>query len=63
MPDDLVPGRIDDRDLAVEDCDERVRPIADLIQQLTGGRSALLTDLGESRQLRRRKLRAGGGGC
>ena len=49
MPDDLVPGRIDDRDLAVEDRDERVRPIADLIQQLTDGRSALLTDLGESR--------------
>ena len=49
VPDELVPGRVDDRDLSFEDRDERVRPIADPVQQLTDGRRALLADLGESR--------------
>jgi hypothetical protein len=35
MPDQLVPGRVDDRDLSFEDCDERVGAIADPVQQLT----------------------------
>ena len=37
MPDELVPGRVDDRDLSFEDRDERVGPIADPVQQLTDG--------------------------
>ena len=55
LPDDLIPGRVDDRDLSFEDRNERIRPIADPVEQLTGGRRALLSDLGESRQLRRRE--------
>ena len=50
---ELVPGRVDDRDLSFEDRDERIRPIADPVQQLTDRRRALLADLGESRELRR----------
>ena len=50
---ELVPGGVDDRDLSFEDRDERVGPIADLVQQLTDGRRALLADLGESSELRR----------
>jgi len=53
VPDELVPRRIDDRDLSFEDRDERVGPIADLVQQLTGGSRAFLADLGESGELRR----------
>ena len=49
VPDELVPGRVDDRDLSFEDRNERVRPIADPVQQLTDRRRALLADLGESR--------------
>ena len=53
VPDELVPGGVDDRDLSFEDRDERIGPIADPVQQLTDRRRALLADLGESRQLRR----------
>ncbi len=49
VPDELVPGRVDDRDLPFEDGDERIDPIADPVQQLTDRRRALLADLGESR--------------
>ena len=49
VPDELVPGRVDDRDLSFEDRHERVGPIADPVQQLTDRRRALLADLGESR--------------
>ena len=52
LPDELVPGRVDDRDLSFEDRDERVGPIADPVQQLTDGRRALLADLGKSLELR-----------
>ena len=48
VPDQLVPGGVDDRDLSFEDRDERVRPIADPVQQLTDRRRALFADLGES---------------
>ena len=51
MPDQLVPGGVDDRDLAFEDRNERVRLIADPVQQLTDGGRALLADRGESREL------------
>ena len=53
VPDELVPGAVDDRDRAVEDRDERVLAIADLVQQVADGSRALLADLGESSQLRR----------
>jgi len=49
VPDELVSGRVDDRDLSLDDGYERIGPIADLIQQLTDSRRALLADLGESR--------------
>ena len=55
LPDDLIPGRVDDRDLSLENRNERICPIADPVQQLTGRRRALLADLGESRQLRQRE--------
>ena len=47
VPDELVLGGVDDRDLSFEDRDERVRPIADPVQQLAHRRRALLADLGE----------------
>ncbi len=53
VPDELVSGRVDDRDLSFEDRHERIGPIADPVQQLTGRRRALLADLGESGELRR----------
>ena len=49
VPDEFVPGRVDNRDLSFEDCDERVGAIADPVEQLTDGRRALLADRGESR--------------
>ena len=55
LPYQLVAGRVDDRDFSLEDRDERIGHIADSVQQLTGSRRALLADLGESRQLRRRE--------
>jgi hypothetical protein len=48
VPDQLVPSRIDDRDLSFEDRNERVGPIADPVQQLADRSRALLADLGES---------------
>ena len=48
MPDQLVPGGVDDRDRSFEDRNERVGPIADLVEQLTDRSRALLADLGES---------------
>ena len=38
VPDELVAGGVDDRDLSFEDRNERVGPIADLVQQLTDRR-------------------------
>ena len=49
VPDELVPGCVDDRDLPLADRDERISPIANLVEQLTGRRGALLADLGDSR--------------
>ena len=51
VPDQLVPGRVDDRDLSFEDRDERVGPIADTVEQLAGRSRALLADLGENGEL------------
>jgi hypothetical protein len=49
VPHELVPGCVDDRDLTFEDRHERISPVADLVEELTGRRGALLADLGESR--------------
>jgi hypothetical protein len=49
VPDELVPGRVDDRDLSFEDRHERVYAVTHLVQQLAGGRRALLANLGENR--------------
>ena len=49
VPDQFVPGRVDDRDLSFEDRHERVDPIADPVQQFSDRRRALLADLGQSR--------------
>jgi hypothetical protein len=49
VADELVPGRVDDRDLSFADRNERIGPIADPVQQLAGRRRPLLADLGESR--------------
>ncbi len=46
VPDELVPSRVDDRDLSLEDRHERIAPIADAVQKLTDRRRALLADLG-----------------
>jgi hypothetical protein len=48
VPDQLVSRRVDDRDLSFQDRHERIHPIADLVQQLSGGRRALLADLDQS---------------
>ena len=52
MADDLAPGRIGDRDLALVDRDERVARVADLEQLLAGRGRALLAVPGERLQLR-----------
>ena len=44
VPDELVPGCVDDRDLSFENRDERIGPIADPVQQFTDRRRALLAD-------------------
>jgi hypothetical protein len=51
VPDELVSGRVDDRDLSFENRDEWIRRVADLVQQLTRTRRPLLADLGESCEL------------
>jgi hypothetical protein len=48
VPDELVPGRVDDRDLSFEDRDERISSITDPVQQLTDRSRALLAGLGQS---------------
>jgi hypothetical protein len=49
VSDELVAGRVDNRDLSFDNCHERIGPVADPVQQLTDRRRALLADLGESR--------------
>jgi hypothetical protein len=49
VPDQLVPGGVDNRDLSFADRNERVPAVADSVQQLTDRSRALLADLGESR--------------
>ena len=47
VADDLVAGGVTDRDLALDDRDERVAPIANAVEHLTDIRRALLADLGK----------------
>ena len=55
VADDLAPGRVDHRDLALDDRDERVGLVADLEQLLADLGGPLLAVLGERRQLRLRQ--------
>src|SRR5205085_720142 len=57
---DLVAGRVDDRNLTLLDCDERIARIADAVQHITDARRALLTQRRQSGQLRGRERRTGG---
>src|SRR5439155_24520449 len=52
---DLPARRVLDRDLAVPDRDERIPAVADAVQHLADGCRALLADLAEPRELRRRE--------
>jgi hypothetical protein len=60
VADDLGAGSIDDRDLALDDRDERNAPVADAIQRLPSVRGPLFPQLGEFGQLRGGERRAGG---
>ena len=55
MPRDLVAGGVEDRDLALEDRDERVALVADPVQGVARVGRALLAELGKRRELRRRQ--------
>ena len=51
VADDLAPGGVDDRDLALDDRDEGVAAVADLVQPLADLGAALLAVLGEGLEL------------
>ena len=59
VPDDLVPRRVDDRDLALQDRDERVHAVADAIEHVSDARGSLFAQAAEPRQLRRRECGTG----
>ena len=61
MPRDLVTRGIQDRDLTVNDRDERIVTIPDPVQEITGVRRARLANLRERCELRLRQGRAVGG--
>jgi hypothetical protein len=58
VADDLLAARVDDRDLAFDDRDERVPLIADAVQLVAHIGPALVTELSESGELRVRQHRA-----
>ena len=58
VADDLLAGRVDDRDLALEDRDERVPLIADAVEHVADIGRVLLTELSQGRELRVRQHRA-----
>ena len=60
VPDDLVAGRVENRHLALDDRDKRIRRIPDLEQHLAHARRPLLTQAGKRRHLRGRQRRDGG---
>jgi ParB-like chromosome segregation protein Spo0J len=49
VPDELVPGCVNDGDFSLADRNERISLIANLVEQVTGRRGTLLADLGDSR--------------
>ena len=51
----LLTGCVDDRDLTLEDRDERVLAVADPVQLLADGRDSLLAERAQARQLRGRE--------
>jgi hypothetical protein len=51
VPDQLVPGGVDDCHLSFKDGDERVDAITDPVQQLTRTGRPLFADFGQSREL------------
>ena len=55
MSHQFVAGRVVDRDLTVDDRDERVPAIADPVQHIAHAGRALLAQLGQDRELRGRK--------
>ena len=59
MPEYLVADGIEDRDLALEDHDERIALIADAIEHIPDVRRALFAALGKGRELRRGQRGAG----
>ena len=58
VPHDLVPGRVQDRGLALENRDERIARVADPEQHVTDRGAALLAVRGQRCKLRRRQGRA-----
>src|SRR6185312_15339266 len=58
--DDLVAGAVEDRDLPLEDRDERIRRVADPEQRVAAARGPLLAHVGERRQLGGRERGVGG---
>src|SRR4029453_18299702 len=56
---DLAARRVDDRDLTLDDRDERVRAVADAIENVADLRGALLTQRAEPLQLRGREYGTG----
>ena len=58
MADDLLAGRVDDRDLALDDRDERVALIADAVEHVADIGRVLVTELSQGRELRVRQHRA-----
>jgi hypothetical protein len=49
VPHDLVPSRVQNRNLALADRHERVAPIAKPVEHVAGGRSPLLSHFGQRR--------------
>jgi hypothetical protein len=58
VADDLLAGRVDDRDLALDDRDERVALIADAVEHVADIGRVLVTEFGQGRELRVRQHRA-----
>jgi hypothetical protein len=55
---DLLSGAVKDCNLALEDRDEWIAAVAYAVEDVADARAALLTDVGERRQLGRGKRRA-----
>ena len=60
VPDDLVARRVEYRDLALDDRDERIPAVAHAEEHVPDGRGQLLAVLGQKGELRRGENRADG---